>query len=406
MKGLKTMKKASWPLLLAMAIGALVVPAREPVHAQTSVDIFDNSRLQDVQLFLHPKDLALLRQNWQLNTFYPATLQIGSTRIRDVAVRSRGLGSRNPYKLGLEVDFDRFVTGRTVFGLSGLVLDNIWQDPTMVREAMALAMFHAVQMPASRYAFTRMAINGESQGLYAIVEPIDEQFLGRVYQDPGGYLYEYKWLYEYRFGDLGANLNTYAELFEPRSHRLDPAEALYGPLRDLVQAVNRTPDDAWRGEMEPRLDLGQIIRYVAIEAFTTETDGILGNWGLNNHYWYRPSNSGRHQVIAWDRDQAFTHPDRSIFAGADQNEIFRRALAQPDLRELFLFAVEECVNKAVDGDWFLNELERIATLITPAVEQDAKKQYPTEDFFAGLETMRRFAAERPGLVRDEIARSR
>ena len=189
MKGLKTMKKASWPLLLAIAIGAFVVPAREPVRAQTSANIFDNTVLHDVQLFLHPKDLALLRQNWQLNTFYPATLQIGSTRIRDVAVRSRGLGSRNPHKLGLEVDFDRYVTGRTVLGLSGLVLDNLWQDASMVKEAMALAMFDRAAMPASRYAFARMTLNGEFQGLYAIVETIDEQFLARAYQDPEGYLY-------------------------------------------------------------------------------------------------------------------------------------------------------------------------------------------------------------------------
>lgn len=399
--------KVSRLLVLTAVVGAFVAaPAREPVHAQTSANLFDNTVLHDVQIFMHPKDLALLRQNWQLNTFYPATLQIGSTKIRDVAVRSRGLGSRNPHKLGLEVDFDRYVRGRTVLGLSGLVLDNLWQDASFMKEAMALAMFDRVGMPASRYSFTRMTLNGEYQGLYALVETIDERFLARAYQDPEGYLYEYKWLYEFRFTYPGTDLATYAPLFEPRSHRLESEEALYGPFRDLFRVANQSSDDAWRGAVEERLDLGQLVRYVAIEAFTAENDGILGNWGINNHYWYRPENSGRHQVIPWDRDNAFTFLDSSIFNGVEQNEILRRALAQQDLRELFLFAVEECAGRAEEGDWFLNELERLAALITPAVEQDTKKQFTTAEFFSGLDFLRQFAATRPGLVRDEVARSR
>jgi spore coat protein CotH len=293
-----------------------------------------------------------------------------------------------------------------VLGLSGLVLDNLWQDPSMVKEAMALAMFHRVGMPASRYAFTRMAINGESQGLYALVETIDERFLARAYQDPDGYLYEYKWLYEFRFTYPGTDLGLYAPLFEPRSHRTASAEVLYGPFRDLFRIVNQSADDVWRGDVEPRLDLDQLVRYVAIEAYTSEQDGILGNWGINNHYWYRPATSGLHRVIPWDRDQAFTFVDRSIFNGVEQNEILRRALADPALRDLFLFAVEECANRATEEDWFLTELERIAALIAPAVEADTHKQFETKDFYDGVDFMRLFAATRPGFVRDEVARSR
>lgn len=408
MKNVKGMKKSSWPVALALAIGAFVLlPAREPVHAQTSEQLFDGNVMHDVQIFMHPKDLALLRQNYLDNTFYPATFQLGSMKIRDVAVRSRGLGSRSQQKLGLELDFDRFVRGRTVLGLSGLVLDNIWQDPSQLKEAMELALFHRVGMPAARYAFTRMSLNGESQGLYALIEPIDEQFLARVYQDPDGYLYEYKWLDYYYFTYPGADLNVYATLFEPRTHRSDPAEVLYGPLRDLFRVANQAADDAWRGEVEPRLNLEQLVRYVAIEAYTSENDGILGAWGVNNHYWYRPGSSAPYQFIPWDRDLTFEFADRSIFNGVDQNEILKRALAQPDLREKFLLAVETCLTVATESDWFVNELERIITLITPVVEQDTKKHEPDiQDYFNGLQHMREFAALRPEFVRAELARSR
>ena len=69
-------------VVTAVAAAAIGAPAREAVHAQTSADLFDRSVLHDVQVIMHPKDLALLRQTWQLNTFYLATLQIGSMKIR------------------------------------------------------------------------------------------------------------------------------------------------------------------------------------------------------------------------------------------------------------------------------------------------------------------------------------
>jgi hypothetical protein len=393
--------------LVWLAGGACLLLSRSaPVTAQSSSDLFDIQRIHDVRLTMHPRELALLRANWQLNTFYPATFQWGSVRVRDVAVRSRGLGSRNPTKLGLEVDFDRYVAGRRFVGLSSLVLDNLWQDKSMIREAMAVALFHRVGMPASRLSFARFFLNNEFQGLYALVEPIDTEFLGRAYQDPGGYLYEYKWLFDFRAGYLGDGLDAYKPVFEPRSHESESDEALYGPLRDLFRAVNQSDDGSWRSAVESHLNLQQLVRYVAIEAYVTENDGFLGYAGLNNHYWYRPANSGQHQVIVWDKDQAFLFLDSSIFRDVETNEILRRALAEPDLLTLFLDTLDECVNRASEDDWFANELERVVSLIQPVVEADTRKQFTTEEFFTDVEHLRAFAAQRPGDVRDQVNRSR
>ena len=35
------------------------------------------------------------------------------------------------------------------------------------------------------------------------------------------------------------------------------------------------------------IDLGGFMRYIAVENFLAEQDGLLGNWGVNNFYLYR-----------------------------------------------------------------------------------------------------------------------
>lgn len=391
---------------LCAATALFVAPPAVPVHAQTAADLFNRDVVHDVRVTIHPKDLASLRATFQLNTWYPVTLDWGPMRVRDVAARSRGLGSRNPVKLGIELDFDRWVKGRRVLGLSSLVLDNLWQDKSLVREPLALAMFERAGIAASRVSFARLFLNNEFQGLYALVEPIDTEFLGRAFQDPGGYLYEYKWLFDFRAQYLGDALEPYMPLFEPRSHDLDPPDVQWGPLRDLFRVASLPEDPSWRAEVEARLNLEQLVRYVALEGYLAENDGFLGYAGLNNHYWYRPSGSNRHEVIAWDKDFAFTFIDSSAFREIDTNVIVRRALEEPDLFALFLDTLDQCAAIAADDDWFANELERIVALVQPVVEADVRKQFSTDEFLAEIEFLREFAARRPALVRAEVASRR
>src|SRR5512134_2644818 len=91
--------------MLAIGFAAAVA---DGTRAQTAAGLFDDTTLHDVYLFINSRDLLKLRAGYLTNTYYPADLLWGTTRVRNVAVRSRGTGSRNPFKLGLRVDFNRF----------------------------------------------------------------------------------------------------------------------------------------------------------------------------------------------------------------------------------------------------------------------------------------------------------
>ena len=61
-----------------------------PAVPDTSEDLFAGDTLHDVHLYIHSRDLQRLRSEYLENTYVPADLVWRHTRVRNVAVRSRG----------------------------------------------------------------------------------------------------------------------------------------------------------------------------------------------------------------------------------------------------------------------------------------------------------------------------
>jgi spore coat protein CotH len=378
----------------------LMLAATLPAHAQTADDLFSPATLHDLQLFMNTRDLQQLRETYLENTYYQADLEWRGMRVRSVAIRSRGFGSRNPVKPGLLIDFDRFAAGQRFLGLQSLVLDNLWQDGSLVRETVTMALFERMGQAAPRESFTRLFINGEYHGVYAFVEAIDPVFLSRAFGDPGGYAFEYRWLSEFHGEYLGRSLDRYKQLFEPATHEFDADTPLYLPLHDLFREINASPSAAWRESVERVLDVRGFLTHIAVEMFVSENDGILGNWGINNFYLYRPSGTTQHRFIPWDRDNAFLGADTSILLRADRNVLMRRLLEHPDLREFFLQAVERCARESA---WLEQAIVTRANLIRAAAHADVRKLFSNDVFEAEVVKLTAFARSRPGVVLAEIA---
>jgi spore coat protein CotH len=389
-----------------LVAATLLLSAPAAARAQTSDDFFDSTVLQEVRILMNTKDLALLKANWQTNNKYVADMTWRNLRARNVAVRNRGFGSRNPTKLGLEIQFDRYTPSQNFLGLHTLVLRNIWQDATFMHEALAMAFFKRMGLPASREAYCKLYINNEFYGLYSLVENVDADYLKRyVDSSAGGYLFEYHWTFYWYDDYLGDPLEAYTPLFEARTRDTESATVLYAPIRDLFREVNG-PDDGWFDRVNALIDLRAFTRYIAVETFLSEWDGYFGFWATNNFYLYRPAGSTQHQVLVWDRSESFNSFDSSIFVRKDENALVRRVLANPDLRTLFLDTLQDCANSAADGGWLENEVRRNAGLIADTVVADTKKQFSVDAFASGVDSLVSFAQQRPNFVLQEVAKSR
>jgi len=386
---------------LLFAIVLCAAPTAD-LLAQTADDLFAPGTMQEIRLFISSRDLQQLRVHFDENTHYTADLQWKNLRVRNVAVRSRGSASRSQSKPGLQVDFDRFVSGQEFVGLRSLVLDNLSQDPAMIRESVAMAFFERMGEAAPRESFCRLYINNTYQGLYGIVEDVSTDFLARAFGKETGYLFEYKNLYRFYGEYPGDDLAAYKPLFEPRSHEQEADTVLYSPIRDLFREVNHDDDSVWRDRVEDYVNLKQFVTYVAIEMFLAEPDGVLGFSGMNNFYLVRQAGTNRHRLIPWDKDLAFSDISSSIMLRHEENELFRRAMAYDDLRELYVKKLKQSAHAAAAGRWLEKQITDTAALVTDAAHEDPVKPVTNKEFDAAVKFLKRFARQRSDFVVKEV----
>ena len=387
--------------------------------AQTPDDLFNPEVLHEIRLFADPRDWASLRINYELNTYYAADMvwlfDGREILTEQVGIRSRGLGSRNSFKPGLLIDFNRYNETLLFLGLRSIVLRNNAQDASMMREHLGMTFFRRMGIPAPRTSFARLFVNGEYAGLYTVVESIDTDFIQRHFGQQNGYLYNYDYgildppyFFEYRGLDPG----LYSPRpFQPENHKRDPNAA---PIEAMIRTMNQASDEEFFAAMSQYLDMPGFVRYLAIESFLAEQDGIVGDFGLNNLYLYRFEGSNRSQFIPWDKSQVFVSIDREFFRNIHSNVLAWRALAVPELRAAYVNGVlESAASAGGPGGWLEQEIARVYAQIGDAVRTDPKKlcygagvpsfvDCSNEEFEASAAFLMQFARERNDFLMKEL----
>jgi spore coat protein CotH len=389
----------------ARVVGLLlaVLGSAPLVAAQSADGLFDPSVLHAVHITLHSNDWESLKADPTSHADYPAEVTWNGIRTRNVGVRARGSGSRLGAKPGLELSFDHYATRQRFLGLRSLVLDNLATDPSMIRERVALAFLGRLGLPAPRTAHARVFVNGQYSGLQTLVEPVDSVFLHRTFGATGG-LFEFHWAVPFFATFPGEELDVYRVLFEARDAADRSTFELYSPIRDLFRTINEAPDATFATNVSAVLDLDLFIRLMAADVVLAEWDGFLGYDGMNNVYLHQLGE--RAQFLPWDKDQTFHAATYPILAGAAENVLMRRVLADTALRAQFFAALETSAQVAASNNWLATEIEQQYALVRAAAWADMTKPFSNEAFEAEVAFLRSFARTRPAFVANEARRLR
>lgn len=404
---------------LALVLSTLIISAVAPgvARAQLPDDFFDDTQLQELRLTINTQDWQTLKEKADENTYYPATMIWKNVTVRNIGIRSRGSGTRNGTKPGLRIDINRYLTNQTFLGMKAVILDNAYSDPSTIRESVSMKLFARMGLPAPREAHTRLYINNEYAGLYIIVESIDRTFIERLYgaaegnTETGGYLYEYHWVFNWYFDYLGPTYESYAGIFRPQTHDTESITTIYQPIEQMIRTINESADQDFAASVGKYLDLQEVMKYLGVETFTVEWDGLAGNWTVNNFYLYRFRAGGVAQLIPWDKDHAFTFIEIPIMTRLDQNVLTRRALAVPALQQTFLDTLTQLADIADQPDpndprgWLEREFARQAALVAPAIAEDTLAPFTLEEHQADVDYLLQFARSRSAYVRCEVART-
>ena len=375
---------------------------------------FDDTIVQDIRLDLNAGDWQTLKATFREDTYYPADFRWRDQVVRNIAIRSRGLGTRSPTKPGLRVDFNRFSSGQTFLGLRAVHLKNNVTDASNMHERLSMLLMRRMGIPAPREVSARLFVNDEYVGVYTLVESVDKEFLQRVFGENDGFLFSYQWTFRYYFGDRGTDPASYVPIpFEPETHEDDPKPEV---IVELVQTINHSPN--FPVEINTYLDLKKFVRHIAVETFLADRDDFIGDYGMANFFLYRPENKNQFGLIAWDKSEAFTSPLFDIFQNIKNvapefgNQLVSRVLGIPDLYTLYLDTMLECVssiNQPGTDDprgWLDREISRENAQIRDAAFTDPVKPFANGDYDAAVSFLHDFAQRRGPFVTQQVNASR
>jgi len=405
-----------------LALLATSVP-RAQTTGDTAAAFFDDSTVQSIYLEINAKDWSTLKTNYLDNSYYPCDFKWNNTTVRNIGIRSRGTGSRNPTKPGLRVDFDRYVDKQSFLGLKSFILRNQTQDASNMHERISMLLFARLGVRTSRETFVKLYIKNVYSGLYSIVESVDKTFLSKNIDDGDGHLFKYDYNPDdkpWYFTDKGSDPLQYVpHPFKPETHEDDPQPE---KIVEFVRIVNNDSDAVWRGNLDPYIDWDNFLRHIAVENVISDQDGFNGDYGINNFYFYRKHNSNKFVWIPWDKSEAFKNgPSQTIWHNFldgipdRRNKLSGRAMTSPDLQAKYLDLLIEVANSLAQPDpanpadtrgWMEREIDREYAQIKELVYTDAEKPFTNEQFEAEVASLKTFARTRKDYIINAVAEFR
>lgn len=346
-------------------------------------ELFGERVIPRFELELDAAARAALRaqpKEWVRGTFRYA----GET-YADVAVRLKGNRSRQGLdgKPSFKIRFDKHVPRRRFRGRRELVLNNLVEDPTMVREALAYRLHRELGVAAPRTGWAQLRVDGEDFGLYLNVEAVNKQLLERSFGDGRGD----GTLYEGEFG---------CDLFPDDAARFEQDGGDDEQHADLIELARLTHADPARLlAADGPLDLERVVAFLAVSNVVGDFDGYRH---AHNYRLYHAPEGGRWSFLPWGLDRTFK---RHLAATDSGGLVARRCFADRTCRAAYARALERAatsLERMIAG----GILDRWFVIVDAAGRDDHRRPHDARTRSEARAALRRFVAERPGEVRASL----
>ncbi len=203
---------------------------------------------------------------------------------------------------------------------------------------------------------------------------------------------------------LGDDPASYENIFANAKTDISEADS-----RRLIAALQAL------GEGDPTcLDRDSVLRYMAVHNFLVNGDSYTGTM-VHNYYLYE--HDGALSMIPWDYNLAYgtfgsggdatanvNSPIDSLTGSADSGDrpmadwIFSSDESERDYHEIYA----EFIETVFGSGWFDAEIERVANMIAPYVENDPTAFCTYAEFETGVETLKVFCEKRAESVEGQL----
>lgn len=204
-------------------------------------------------------------------------------------------------RLSMKLKFSEYDEDLRFFGLKRLNFHANRFDDSRMKEKLAYDLYRAMGITAPRSAWAVIRVNGESLGLYGMVEELDGRFTeDRWPEHPDGNLYKELWPTDTDASNITAALRTNED------------DGDVSGFVTFSQAVTAAPNEA--GILDALAEFTELdhwARYMAVDDAIASYDGVTyfytdnGSWSHNHNYYFYEDAPAHFTLVPWDVESTF-----------------------------------------------------------------------------------------------------
>lgn len=156
--------------------------------AETYEDkVFGTGGILSVDISVKESDWESMLANATAEEYIPCDVTVDGYTVSVAGIRCKGnsslssVFSSDSERYSFKVEFDHYSSGRSLYGLDKLALNDCYADASYMKEYLSYEMFRSLGVATPLCAFANITVNGEPWGLYLAVECIEESFALRNY---------------------------------------------------------------------------------------------------------------------------------------------------------------------------------------------------------------------------------
>jgi hypothetical protein len=202
----------------------------------------------------------------------------------------------------MKLKFDKYDADRRLFGLKRLNFHGYRYDDSYLKERISYDLYRDMDIVAPRAAWAVLRVNGDSEGLFGMVEEVDGRFTKSRWPANGdGNLYKEAWPGQTSEAWVREHLRTNEDIGDVAS------------MLEFSAALERAGTDELRSTLAGHADLEYLARYMAVDDAIANFDGITTYYtsggadeaGNHNFYLYEHS-PGQFTLIPWDLESTLS----------------------------------------------------------------------------------------------------
>ena len=301
----------------------IIIPNGDENYLNMDSDyIFDQNTLNTFELIIPESHLKILDDDPAAEEYVEGSLVFQGDTISPVGVRYKGSigafvgclsgtnffepsGFKTCTKLSMKIKINWEGRDEKFFKLKKLQFHSMNNDPSQLRERLGYWLFREMGVPGPRSVHSKLMINGEYVGLFALTEQIDNRLVKYNFDDDDGNLYKEIWPLNFN----GVPFSDQEYLDALKTNEDD------NPSIDIIKNFGQKISDADAGQVnaivEQHMNMDEIMSYVAVDRTIRHDDGPFhwycggGDCTNHNYYWYEEPSKNELHLIPWDLDNAF-----------------------------------------------------------------------------------------------------